>query len=285
MQLASKMMSEMEEQDQVPWEVVPPEPGMVDSAEMTDCERKWYRMAIILRMVELHATTGAIIRAQEVIRERKIEEARKAYEDIAGEPMPKTKMKAKAPGKINDPRMWDKSRPLKKGKPFSRSLAGPFAKTPETCPHTEETLEFRGNAYQSWITCTICGARWSPVPKAVGTPTDPSGYPPPGSVGILSISAAAAANLPEGFHAIKAKDLKVGDKVVMGQPVKKRSSEDVLMRGLSPMAQQAYQLYQKILVDVPGSTHEQAIQELMRKADGQEEIKAIMDMSTFNADD
>ena len=197
--------------------------------------------------------------------------------------MPKMKMKAKAPVKVNDPRMWDKSRPFKKGKPLRRSMAGPFAKTPESCPHTEEMLEFRGNAYQSWITCTMCGARWSPVPKVVGTPTDPSGYPPPGSVGILSVSATTP--LPKGFQAIKAKDLKVGDKVVMGQPVKKRSSEDVLMRGFSPMAQQAYQLYQKILVDVPGCTHEQAIQELMRKADGQEEIKAIMDMSTFNADD
>ena len=82
--MASQVMKQMEAEDQVPWQVVQPETGtglMADTETLTENEHKWYRMKIILRMVEMHATTRAILRAQETIRERKIEEARKAYEE------------------------------------------------------------------------------------------------------------------------------------------------------------------------------------------------------------
>ena len=85
-----------------------------------------------------------------------------------------------------------------------------------------------------------------------------------------------------------AKDLKVGGRIVLGQPVEplqtntKRKTEDYLMVGLSPMAQQAFKEYQKILVEsAPGTTHEQAIQELMKRAIGTEQVAAILEMSEY----
>ena len=130
-----------------------------------------------------------------------------------------------------------------------------------------------------------------------GQPPPPDGYTwisapassqslPEGMVAILS-APASNKNLPEGMVAIQAKDLKAGDNVVIGKPVTtpletkpmdantKRKTEDIIMGGMSPMAQRMFEEYQRILVSNPEATHEQAVQEMMFRAKGTEQVSAI----------
>ena len=93
--------------------------------------------------------------------------------------------------------------------------------------------------------------------------------------------------------ATQAKDLKVGDKIVIGQPVTtpletkpveantKRKTEDIIMGGMSPMAQRMFEEYQRILVANPEASHEQAVQEMMFRAKGSEQVSAILETSSF----
>jgi len=119
---------------------------------------RWKRLILLLRMIHMHALTGAMISYMEDMREFKAKRALESYHKLAGSTLPPAAA-VKKPYDKNAPK------PMAKGKALARSKTSTWRLEPEDCIHRPEQMSQprggRGGAM--WVTCLDCGSRWERV--------------------------------------------------------------------------------------------------------------------------
>ena len=253
---------------------------------------RWRRLMIMVGLVDVHASSGAIMSHLERMRERIEEEARRAYEKAAGTKAAAKKAFTKARDKPQNKEATEV------GKPLSRS-PGTFVFDPDMCAHPR--LVPRGNKDLLWFTCLKCGSRWervAPVPLLVPQamplvlPQAPSrSAAPPVSAAAASgpvasttmtpaSTKASLQSLKQQTHALvqRLEEQAPVDKQRMTylDPNQKRKTEDFQMVGLSALGQKVFERYQEMAqADVP---HESITQRLMSLAQTQEEVAGVLEV-------
>ena len=273
-------------------DATPPPQTPKNPDEMSEVDRRWKRVVTSLRVVHMHAMTGALIHHLEEMRTKHEEEARRAYEKAAGSKITsKPKNKAKAKSK-------NLTAPLHtyRGKPLSRSMTQQWIYAPDLCPHKDEWVVTRGNKDELWFTCLKCGSLWErletpylPTGDALTIPlvapgrTDqgvitseelarmqglPPGQPPVAIISVGSSGGSSALNAVPTGCAPKGIRKTTRDT--------KRKTDDFTMVGLSPLGQKAFARDQEMIHE--DMMHDQAVQRMMTLAKDQAEVAAVIEI-------